>query len=316
VVAVADRSWHEPIRYPIAVLRRTDHREAADAFVTFVMSARGQAMLAGFGFDAPVPVVGSVVAAAADDAVNADDAAIADDALSVSRERSAGSWRRVGSAFKLSLIAGTCALLVVFPVGTLVGALLARNRFAGRELLDAMFTLPMILPPTVTGYYLIVFLGARSPIGGWLESWFGVRVALTLVGAGLASAVISLPLMVKSARGAFESVNREYELASYSLGKGRIETWFRVTLPLARHGLLAGAILSFARAIGEFGATFMLAGIIPGKTMTMPVAIFHAFANHEDRVAQILVLTLTVFSVLVVYATNRLNARQTLRVSE
>ncbi len=292
VVARAAPEWHEPIRYPVAILTDTPHAREAGMFIAFVASPAGAQILAEFGF-LPPPIGRGVRCSKADATL---------------------SYAQAWTAMKLSLIAATGALIFVFPVGTALGALLAKRSFPGRELLDAFFTLPMVLPPTVVGYYLILALGARSPAGHALDSWFGVRVSLTLLGATVASAVIALPLMVKSARAAFESVDREYEYASYTLGKGKIETLFRVTLPLARSGLMAGAILSFARAIGEFGATFMLAGIIPGQTMTMPVAIFHAFTNHEDRTVQILVLILTVFSVLVIYATNRLNARQLARM--
>lgn len=296
-IAWAKPQWHEPIRYPIAVLKASEHREAAAAFVRYVTTPEAAVVLSDHGFI--LPLDGFTKATTPPDARSAD---------KPPAEQHLGSGAL--TAMKLSLIAASGAMLIVFPVGTALGALLAKRRFLGRELLDALLTLPMILPPTVTGYYLIILLGAQSPVGARLESWFGVRVVLTLVGATVASAVIALPLMVKSARAAFESVNREYELASYSLGKGKLQTWFHITLPLARNGLVAGAILSFARAIGEFGATFMLAGIIPGQTMTMPSAIFQAFTNHEDRTAQFLVLILTLFSVLVIYATNRLSARQ------
>lgn len=292
VVAFAQPQWHQRIAYPIALLRNSPHRRAARLFVDFVTSIDAQAVLAEHGFLAP-PTVPAVA-----------------DTPPGPAARGGSAYAQAWSAMKLSLIAASGAMLVVFPLGTALGALLAKRRFPGRELLDALFTLPMILPPTVVGYYLIILLGARSPVGRSLQSAFDIRVVLTLTGATVASAVIALPLMVKSARAAFQSVNREYELASYTLGKSRLETLFRVTLPLARSGLTAGVILSFARAIGEFGATFMLAGIIPGRTMTMPVAIFHAFTNHDDRTASVLVIVLTVFSVLVIYVTNRLNAHQ------
>ncbi len=300
IVARADESWHDPIRYPIALLGRTNPRDSDDrasAFVGFVLSDTGADILASFGF-------GHLGGKETHSPGTQD--SMQPSGARASNASSSGAW----TAMKLSLMAAMGAMLVVFPLGTLLGAVLARCRFPGRELLDSLVTLPMILPPTVTGYYLIIALGARSPVGEALESWFGVRVVLTLLGATVASAVIAMPLMVKSARAAFESVDREYELASYTLGKSRAETWFRITLPLAKNGLVAGAILSFARAIGEFGATFMLAGIIPGQTMTMPSAIFHAFTNHEDRTAQTLVLLLTGFSVMVIYVTNRVNARQ------
>ncbi len=287
--------WHEPIRYPMAVLVATDEAERAGAFVAYVTSDEGAAILRAHGFTAPVPGIGEGEGG---------------EWFGASRDvaDSGGRWGDILSAVKLSLIAAVSATLFVVPVGTGIGAWLAKRRFRGRELVDALLTLPMVLPPTVTGYYLIIVFGVRSPLGGMLEDKLGIRVVLTLLGACVASAVVAMPLMIKSARAAFESVSREQELASYSLGKGRMVTFFRVSVPLAGGGLIAGAVLSFARAIGEFGATFMLAGMIPGRTMTMPSAIFHAFTNHEDRMAQTLVVILTLLSLAVIYATNRLAA--------
>jgi molybdate transport system permease protein len=286
-VVVADRAkreWHDPIAYPIAALGDPPARSST-LFVDFVTSSEGQAILASFGFTSPgEPPIRST--------------GIKNVQTSVS----------VTKTMSLTLMAAGGALLIVFPLGTALGALLAKRSFPGRELLDTVITLPMILPPTVTGYCLITALGARSALGSHLELWFGVRVPLTLLGAAIASGVIALPLMVKSARTAFESVDGELEAASYTLGKGRVATFFRITLPLARNGLTAGAILSFARAVGEFGATMMLAGMIPGKTMTAPLAIFHAFTTHDDDAARTLVIVLTAFSIVVIYVTNRLNA--------
>jgi molybdate transport system permease protein len=138
----------------------------------------------------------------------------------------------------------------------------------------------------------------------------GWSLAFTWQGAVVAAGVMALPIMVKSARAALESVDARYEMVSFSLGKGEFETFFRVTLPLARRGLVAGIVLSFARALGEFGATLMLAGNIPGKTQTMPLAIFEAFIAGEDRQAQVLALILTLASVATIYLTNILTRSQ------
>ncbi len=180
----------------------------------------------------------------------------------------------IWSAFKLSLLVTCLATGIVMLVGTAFAFILAKRRFRGRELLDAIVTLPLVLPPTVTGYYLIVLLGRRGVIGSYIYNLTGWTVTFTWWAAVMAAAVMALPLMVKSARAAMESVNPRYEIASYTLGKSEMETFFRITLPLARRGILAGAVLSFARALGEFGATLMLAGNIPGKTQTMPLAIY------------------------------------------
>jgi molybdate transport system permease protein len=167
--------------------------------------------------------------------------------------------------------------------------------------------MPLVLPPTVTGYYLIVLLGRRGLIGGYLYDLTGWTLAFTWQGATLAAIVVALPLMIKAARASIESVNPDYEIASYTLGKGELETFLRVTLPLAKRGIYAGLVLSFARALGEFGATLMIAGNIPGKTQTMPLAIYEAVAAGEERQAQILALILTLISITAVYLTNKIS---------
>src|SRR6516225_803663 len=207
-------------------------------------------------------------------------------------------------AFKLSLLVVSLTTVFVAVVGTACGFLLARRQFRAKELCDAVLTLPMVLPPTVTGYYLIVLLGKRGLLGRYLYQLTGWTPAFTWQRAVVAAGVMSLPIMVKSARAALESVDARYEMVSFSLGKGEFETFFRVTLPLALRGLLAGIVLTFARALGEFGATLMLAGNIPGKTQTMPLAIFEAFQAGEDRQAQVLALILTFASIAAIYLTN------------
>ncbi|NOS99873.1 MAG: molybdate ABC transporter permease subunit [Phycisphaerales bacterium] len=321
VAATADPSWHEPIRYPIAVLRNSAHPAAARAFTAFVLSGAGQLVLHTHGFGSASSGTNDGVASMDEvnppaESVTGYPASNVGDMGLNGHESRGGGWRDIWTAMKLSIIASVGAMVIVVPVGTALGLLLSRRRFIGRELLDAVLTLPMILPPTVTGYYLIVLFASASPVGRLLESATGIRVVLTMWGATMASAVVALPLMVRSARAAFDGVDRDMELASYTLGRRRVRTFWAVTLPLARNGLLAGAVLSFARAIGEFGATFMLAGIIPGRTMTMPSAIFHAFTNHDDGMVQTLVLILTLFSVAVIYLTNRLNVRLTVRAAE
>ena len=213
----------------------------------------------------------------------------------------------IWQALKLSLLVVSLATLIISVSGTAFGFLLAKKQFRGKDMLDAIFTMPMVLPPTVTGYYLILLLGRRGLLGEPLYSLTGWTVSFTWVAAVLASTVVALPLMVKSARAAIESVDSDYEIASYIMGKSELETFFRITLPLAIRGIVAGVILSFARAFGEFGATLMLAGNIPGKTQTMPLAIYEAVVSGEDERAKWLALILTGISVAVVYLTNRLS---------
>ncbi len=208
---------------------------------------------------------------------------------------------------KLSLLVVSISTVIVGTVGVALGFILAKWTFRGRELFASVLTLPLVLPPTVTGYYLIVLLGRRGLLGAYIYDLTGWTVTFTWQAAVITATVLALPLMVLSARAAIESVNPQYEIASYTLGKSRLATFFRITLPLARRGILAGLVLSFTRALGEFGATFMLAGNIPGKTQTMPLAIYEAVISGEDRRAQMLALILTAASMAAVYLTNRLN---------
>jgi molybdate transport system permease protein len=210
----------------------------------------------------------------------------------------------IWSAFKLSALVVSVATLAVAVAGTALAFLLARREFRGKEALDSLVTLPMVLPPTVTGYYLILLLGRRGLLGKYLFAVTGWTVAFTWEAAAIAAGVMALPLMVKSARAALESIDRRYELVSFSLGKSELETFFRVTLPLAKRGILAGVVLSFARALGEFGATLMLAGNIRGKTQTMPLAIYEAFISGDDQKAQLMAVILTLASIAVIYLTN------------
>jgi len=212
-------------------------------------------------------------------------------------------------ALRVSLLVVSVATVIVGALGLALAFLLARREFRGKELLDALLTLPLVLPPTVTGYYLIVLLGRRGIFGSYLYELTGWTVAFTWQAAVIASTVVALPLMFKSARAAIESVEPRYEIAAYTLGKSEWETFWRVTLPLARRGVLAGLVLSFARALGEFGATLMLAGNIPGETQTMPLAIYEAVVAGEDERAFALALILTLISVAAVYLTNLLSRR-------
>lgn len=210
-------------------------------------------------------------------------------------------------ALQLSLLVTSLATSLVVVAGIALAFLLSRRQFRGRELLDALVSLPLVLPPTVTGYYLLVLFGRNGLIGAALYRWTGWSITFTWWAAVLAAAAMALPLMVRSARAAIDSVDRQYEQVSYTLGKGELETFLRITLPLARRGLLAGAVLAFTRALGEFGATMMLAGNIPGQTQTMPLAIYEAVLSGDQAGAQILVLVLTLVSLAAVYLTNRLS---------
>ena len=212
----------------------------------------------------------------------------------------------IWSALEISFLVVFCATIIVGVVGLALAFLLAKRDFRGKELLDAVLTMPLVLPPTVTGYYLLILLGRRGLIGEYIYDLTGWTFVFTWQGAVVAAVVVSLPLMIKSARASIESVNPDYEIASYTLGKSEFATFLRITLPLAKRGIVAGLVLSFARALGEFGATLMIAGNIPGKTQTMPLAIYEAVTSGDDQTAQILALILTAISILAVYLTNKI----------
>lgn len=206
----------------------------------------------------------------------------------------------------LTLKVAGWATVLATAAGVLVALAVARLRFRGRELLDAMMTLPMVMPPTVLGYYLLVLIGRRGPIGGWLEQTLGISLVFTWQGAVIAAAVVAYPLVYKAARAAFEGVDPQFEQAARVLGKREFEVFLRVTLPLAWRGILAGAMLAFARAMGEFGATLMVAGSLPGKTQTLSIAVYEAVQAGKDDVANFLVIVTSIVCVLILLASGRL----------
>jgi len=212
-------------------------------------------------------------------------------------------------ALVLSVRVAVVATLLNAALGIPLAYLLARRAFRGRALVDLAVTLPLVLPPTVTGYYLIVLLGRRGWLGQPLYAATGWSVAFTWYAAVIAATVMALPLLVRTARAAIESVDRELEKAAYTLGRSEWRTALEVTLPLARNGIVAGLVLAFARALGEFGATLMLAGNIPGKTTTVPLAIYTAVQTGEMGEALVLVLALTALSCAVLVLAGRLGAR-------
>ena len=215
----------------------------------------------------------------------------------------------IPSALELSLLVASTATVVVATVGCLTGWFLARHEFRGREVLDASLNLPLVLPPTVTGYYLIVLLGRRGLIGEPLYEITGRSIPFTWVACVIAAGVMAFPLMVRAARVAFEEIDRRHEIVAASLGHGPLSIFLRVSVPLARRGLAAGTVLAFARALGEFGATLMLAGNIPGRTQTLPLSIYEAVMAGEDRTALVLSGLLTGVSVIVLLIAGRLGRR-------
>jgi molybdate transport system permease protein len=210
----------------------------------------------------------------------------------------------------LSLRVAALATLVSLALGLWIAYVLANRKFRGKELLDAVVTLPLVLPPTVLGYYLLVVLGRTSPVGHLYEWAFGAPLVFTWQAAVVASTFHAIPLLVKSARAAFETVDRVYEKAARNLGASDWRVFWRVTLPLSRRAVVAATVLAFARALGDFGATLMIAGDIPGKTQTAAIAIYDAVEGGETMVARVLVLALSAVTIGIVYAANRLEHRQ------
>lgn len=212
------------------------------------------------------------------------------------------AWIALGLSLKVALWATGLATLL----GVSIGYALSRWRFPGRELLDSILLLPMVLPPTVLGYYLLVLVGRQGWLGRWLEDSFGLRLIFTWQGAVIAASVVAFPFVCKSARAAFENVDAQYEQAARVLGVSEIGIFFRVSLPLAWRGILAGVLLAFARALGEFGATLMVAGSIPGKTQTLSIAVFEAVQAGQDDVANVLVLITSATCIAVLLLAGRL----------
>jgi molybdate transport system permease protein len=209
----------------------------------------------------------------------------------------------------LSLKVAVLAVIVVTVIGVPLARLMARSEFYGKDIVEAGLTLPLVLPPSVVGYGLLMCIGKNSILGQALES-MGIVLIFTWYAAILASSVVAFPLMYQSAKAAFQGVDQNLEDAARTLGAGEIRVFFTITLPLAWPGIVSGVVLSFARALGEFGATLMVAGNIPGVTQTIPLAIFFAVDAGDNATANTLVLLTTIFSFLVILWVNTWSRRQ------
>jgi molybdate transport system permease protein len=208
----------------------------------------------------------------------------------------------------LSLRVAGISTIIAVIAGMGIAYVLANASFRGRDLLDAAVTLPLVLPPTVLGYYLLVLLGRSTPIGRLYEGVFGTPLVFTWQAAVVAALLHSAPLLIKSARAALESVDHTYERAARSLGASELIVFLRITMPLAWRSVVAAAALCFARALGDFGATLMVAGNIPGRTQTVAVAIYDAVEAGQGQVARILVVTISVLTIVILTLANRLGA--------
>lgn len=221
------------------------------------------------------------------------------------------SWPAVDfGPLLLSLEVATCAAVVATGLGLVAAALLASGRFPGRDVVDVLFAAPLVLPPTVLGYYLLVALGRRSVVGQAFEGAFGHPIVFTRLGAVIAATVGAFPLVVRTARAALEDVDPAFVRAARTLGASRLRALYAIEIPLARRGLFAAAALAFARALGDFGLTLMVAGDIPGETRTSALAIYGALQAGRDSEAARLSIVHTAVVLLVLYVIVKAGARR------
>lgn len=204
----------------------------------------------------------------------------------------------------LSLKVATLATVIAFFLGVFFAYLLTKRNVPGKNVWETILILPMILPPSIVGYLLLKVFGRRGPIGAFLLDTFGVQVVFTWIACVIAACVVALPLMYQNAKGAFQSVDPSYELAARTLGSSPFKVFRTVTFPLSGSGIVSGVVLAFARALGEFGATLMLAGNIPGKTQTIPTSIYYAVVVGRDDEAMALVVVMVAFSFALVFGLN------------
>jgi len=203
-------------------------------------------------------------------------------------------WQIIG----FTLGVATLSTVFIVPGGTMLAFLLARGRWRGKSLVETVVALPLVMPPVATGLILLKLFGRRGVLGSWLEHLFGVEIVFTWRAVVIAMAVMSFPLLVRAARVAFEEVNPRMEQIARTLGAGELRVFFTITLPLAARGIVAGTILAFARGLGEFGATILVAGNIPGKTTTLSLSIYSFVQLGQDTAA----FRLLVVSVAIAFA--------------
>lgn len=214
-------------------------------------------------------------------------------------------------SLKVALVAVFCAL----PFAVLISLLLARGRFWGRSLLDGLVHLPLVLPPVVMGYLLLLMFGSRGPIGAWLLSWFDIRLVFSWTGAALAAAIVTFPFQVRAIRLAMEAMDPGLADAARTLGAGPLDRFFNITLPLSAPGVVAGAITAFAAALGEFGAIITFVSNVPGETRTLPLAIYTAIQTPGGELAAARLAALSIALALVGLLLSELAARQISRLN-
>lgn len=217
-----------------------------------------------------------------------------------------GIWPVVALSLKVGLV----ATIVTLPIAFALAWLLARVRFPGKILVDGLVHLPLVVPPVVTGWLLLLAFAPAGPIGGWLEHWFGFSVMFRWTGAAIAAGVMALPLMVRAMRLSIEAVDRRFEDAARTLGASRSRVFRTITLPLALPGVLAAAVLGFARALGEFGATITFVSNVPGETQTLPLAIYAALQTPDGEVQVLRLALISVALSLAALVASELLARR------
>lgn len=275
-------SWDGAPAPKVVAARTRGGSVEAGRFLSFLASEPARALWSDFGFEAaPAPSIQAVPMAAS------------------------GTDGDPSFPLFLSLKIAALALLLVGPPGIALAWLQARKRYPLRGVVDAVILLPLVLPPSVVGYFLVAVLGSSGPVGGMLEELFSLSLIFSPKGAVVASAVVALPLVVKTAQPAIEAVPVDLEHVGQSLGLGPMQLFFRVTLPSAWRGILAALVLAWARGLGEFGATLMFAGHIPGRTNTMPLEIYAAYQRGDSETALIYVAALTALSLVVVALASR-----------
>ena len=204
----------------------------------------------------------------------------------------------------LSIRVALVATAIAFFLGIFFAYLLTKKKVPGKNIWETILILPMILPPSIVGYLLLKLFGKRGPIGAFLLDTFGIQVVFTWIACVIAATVVALPLMYQNAKGAFQSVDPTLELAAKALGSSSFKVFRTVTMPLSIPGIVSGIVLTFARALGEFGATLMLAGNIPGRTQTIPTAIYYSVVTGKEDEAMNLVVVMVIFSFALVFGLN------------
>ena len=211
---------------------------------------------------------------------------------------SSAEWDAIRLSLQVAAASAACSL----PFALVVAWILARCQFFGKSLFETIINLPLVLPPVVTGFLLLVLFGRNGPLGRTLENWFGVRFVFDWKGAALAAAIVSFPLMVRAIKVALNSVDTRLEETARTLGAGPLDAFLTITMPLAWHGIIGGCLLAFARSLGEFGATIMLAGNTPGKTQTIPLYVYDQFQSPTGMAGAWVLVIMSVFIAFVALA--------------